>query len=266
VAVGQTFVVLIGGGGLDLSVASVMSTVAVIMAHNTEGENALFLPVAGVCLFFGIIVGLVNGLLITKRKVQPFMATLGMMIIIQGIRFLYTKGMPKGGFPPVQRFLGTGDIGRIPVSILSLALMTIIAFIVLRKTTYGRKLYAIGGNVNTAKLCGYNIDMLITSVYIISGFMASVAGLYLAGWIGIADNWVGKGYELDSIAAVVMGGTTFEGGRGGVLGTVVGVLIVMMLYNIVLLVGLPVQMQYVVKGVVIILATSFYASFRRKAA
>lgn len=265
VSIGQTFVILIGGGGLDLSVASVMSTVAVIMAHNTGGENALFLPVAGVCLFFGILVGLINGLLITKRKVQPFMATLGMMIIIQGIRFLYTKGMPKGGFPPILRFLGTRDVGPIPTSIASLAVMVVIAFITLRKTTYGRKIYAIGGNIHTARLCGYNIDIIIISVYMVSGFMASVAGLYLAGWIGIADNWVGKGYELDSIAAVVMGGTTFEGGRGGVLGTIVGVLIVMMLYNIVLLLGLPVQMQYVVKGVVIILATSFYASFRRRA-
>ncbi len=265
VSIGQTFVILIGGGGLDLSVASVMSTVAVIMAHNTGGENALFLPVAGVCLFFGIIVGLINGLLITKRKVQPFMATLGMMIIIQGIRFLYTKGMPKGGFPPILRFLGTRDVGPIPTSIASLAVIVVIAFIILRKTTYGRKIYAVGGNIHTARLCGYNIDIIIISVYMVSGFMASVAGLYLAGWIGIADNWVGKGYELDSIAAVVMGGTTFEGGRGGVLGTIVGVLIVMMLYNIVLLLGLPVQMQYVVKGVVIILATSFYASFRRRA-
>jgi ribose/xylose/arabinose/galactoside ABC-type transport system permease subunit len=264
VSIGQTFVILIGGGGLDLSVASVMSTVAVIMAHNTEGQNALFLPVMGVCLFFGLLVGLFNGTLITKRKVQPFMATLGMMIIIQGIRFLYTKGMPKGEFPPVQRYLGTGDIGPIPTSIVSLVIMLIIALIVLRKTTFGRKVYAIGGNINTARLCGYNIDLIIIAVYMISGFMASIAGLYLAGWIGISDNWVGKGYELDSIAAVVMGGTTFEGGRGGVLGTIVGVLIVMMLYNIVLLVGMPVQMQYVLKGVVIILATSFYASFRRR--
>jgi ribose/xylose/arabinose/galactoside ABC-type transport system permease subunit len=193
------------------------------------------------------------------------MATLGMMIIIQGLRFLYTKGMPKGGFPPILRFLGTGDVGPIPTSIGSLVIMVAIAAVFLRKTTYGRKIYAIGGNINTAWLCGYNIDLLIISVYMISGFMASVAGLYLAGWIGIADNWVGKGYELDSIAAVVMGGTTFEGGRGGVIGTIVGVLIVMMLYNIVLLLGLPVQMQYVVKGVVIILATSFYASFRKRA-
>ncbi|UCB45935.1 MAG: ABC transporter permease [Spirochaetota bacterium] len=263
VAIGQTFVILIGGGGLDLSVASVMSTVAVIMAHNTEGQNSLFIPVMGVCLLFGIIVGFINGTLITKRKVQPFMATLGMMIIVQGIRFLYTKGMPKGEFPPIQRYLATGDIGSVPTSIISLAVMVIIALFVLRKTTFGRKVYAIGGNVNTARLCGYNIDFTIISVYMISGFMASIAGLYLAGWIGISDNWVGKGYELDSIAAVVMGGTTFEGGRGGVLGTIVGVLIVMMLYNIVLLLGMPVQMQFVVKGVVIILATSFYASFRR---
>ena len=233
------------------------------MAHITNGQNALFLPVTGICLLFGIIVGLTNGIIITKRKAQPFMATLGMMIIIQGIRFLYTKGMPKGSFPPILRFLGVGDIGPIPTSMISLAVIVIIALFVLRKTTFGNKVYAIGGNIHASRLCGYNIDLIIMIVYTISGFMASVAGLYLAGWIGISDNWVGKGYELDSIAAVVMGGTSFEGGRGGVLGTIVGVLIVMMLYNIVLLLHLPVQAQYIVKGAVIILATSFYASFSR---
>ncbi len=266
VSIGQTFVILIGGGGLDLSVASVMATVAVIVAHNTGGQDALFLPVAMFCLLFGLLVGLANGLLITKRKVQPFMATLGMMIIIQGLRFLYTKGAPKGGFPPILRFLGTGDLGMIPVSILSLAILTIVALIVLKKTILGRKIYAIGGNIETARLSGYNIDLIITVVYMLSGFTAAIAGLYLAGWIGISDNWVGKGYELDSIAAVVMGGTTFEGGRGGVLGTIVGVLIIMMLYNLVLLLHLPVQMQYVVKGAVIIVATSFYARFRMQSA
>lgn len=264
VAIGQTFVVLIGGGGLDLSVGSVMATVAVIMAHNTGGENALFLPVLGVGLLFGMVVGLVNGVLITKRKVQPFMATLGMLIIIQGLRFLYTKGMPKGNFPPVQRFLGTGNLGPIPTSIASLTILVVIAYVALRKTTFGRQVYAIGGNMETARLCGYNIDLVIVSVYVISGFMAAIAGVYLGGWIGISDNWVGKGYELDSIAAVVMGGTTFEGGRGGVVGTIVGVLIVMMLFNLVLLIHLPVQAQYIVKGAVIILATSFYASARRQ--
>lgn len=263
VSIGQTFVVLIGGGGLDLSVASVMATVSVIIAHKTGGQDALLLPYAMVCLLFGLIVGVANGLLITKRKVQPFMATLGMMIIVQGVRFLYTKGMPKGEFPPFLRFMGTGNVGPIPTSILSLAILVIIALIVLRKTTFGRKIYAIGGNVHTARLCGYNIDLIVTAGYMISGFFAAIAGLYLAGWIGYSDNWVGKGYELDSIAAVVMGGTTFEGGRGGVLGTIFGVLIVMMLYNLVLLLHFPIQAQYIVKGLVIILATSFYASFRR---
>ena len=263
VAVGQTFVILIGGGGLDLSVASVMATVAVIIAHNTRGQDALFLPVAMVCLLFGLMVGLANGLLIAKRKVQPFMATIGMMMMIQGLRFLYTGGAPKGGFPPVLRFLGTGNIGPIPMSIFSLAILAVIAVIVLQKTTLGRQIYVIGGNIETAYLSGYRIDLVITVVYMISGLAAAIAGLYLAGYIGVSDNWVGKGYELDSIAAVVMGGTSFAGGRGGVMGTIVGVLIIIMLYNLVLLLHLPVQAQYVVKGAIIILATSFYATFRR---
>jgi ribose/xylose/arabinose/galactoside ABC-type transport system permease subunit len=265
VAIGQTFVILIGGGGLDLSVASVMATVAVIVAHNTRGQDALFFPVALICLVFGLLVGLANGILITKRKVQPFMATIGMMIIIQGLRFLYTGGAPKGGFPPILRFLGTGNIGPVPMSIFSLAILAVIAVIVLQKTTLGRQIYVIGGNIETAYLSGYRIDLVITVVYMISGFTAAVAGLYLAGYIGVSDNWVGKGYELDSIAAVVMGGTSFAGGRGGVMGTIVGVLIIIMLYNLVLLLHLPVQVQYVVKGAIIILATSFYAMFRKSA-
>lgn len=258
VSIGQTFVVLTGRGGLDLSVASVMATVAVITAKNTGGMDAMLPPVALVCLLFGAAVGLANGLLITKRRVPPFMATLGMMIIIQGLRFLYTKGAPKGDFPPLLRFLGRGEIGPVPTSVISLIIFTVISLILLRKTSFGRKIYAVGGNIRTAFLSGYHTDRIITLTYVISGVTAAVAGLYLAGWIGIADNWVGKGYELDSIAAVVMGGTSFEGGRGGVLGTIAGVLIIMMLYNLVLLLHLPVQVQYIVKGAVIILAASFY--------
>jgi ribose/xylose/arabinose/galactoside ABC-type transport system permease subunit len=258
VSLGQTFVILGGRGGLDLSVGSVMATVAVIIAHNTQGNNELLPPVILACVCFGLMVGLANGLLVTKRRVPPFMATLGMMIIIQGLRFIYTKGAPKGDFPPFVRFLGRGNIGLIPVSVLSLAFLTILAVIILRKTLYGRKLYAVGGNINTAYLSGYNADLITITTYMISGLTAVIGGVYLAGWIGISDNWVGKGYELDSIAAVVMGGTSFEGGQGGVLGTIAGVLIIMMLYNLILLLHLPIQIQYIVKGVVIILAAAFY--------
>ena len=258
VAIGQTFVILTGGGGLDLSVASVMATVAVIAAAHTGGQDSQFLPAAAICLFFGILIGLINGLLITKLRVPPIMATLGMMIILLGGRFLYTKGIAEGSYPPILRFLGTGFVGPIPTSVLSLAIMVVIATVVLKKTVFGRQVYATGANINTAILSGYNTDLILVMIYMISGLMASIAGLYIAGWIGVADNWVGQGYEVDSIAAVVMGGTSFEGGRGGVLGTMAGVLILVTIYNLVLLLHLPVQTQYMVKGAVIIIAASFY--------
>lgn len=262
VSIGQTFVILTGGGGIDLSVASVMATVAVIVAYMTGGKDALLLPAMAVCLPFGLLVGLVNGLLITKRRVPPFMATLGMMIIIQGFRFLFTKGAPKGDLPPFLRVLGTKTLGSIPIQIISLAILVSIAAIVLNKTTFGRQTYAIGGNIRTAYLSGYNTDLIITVIYMISGLTATIGGIYLAGWIGIIDNWVGKGYELDSIAAVVMGGTSFEGGRGGVFGSMCGVLIMVLLFNIVLLLHFPVQTQYIVKGAVIVLAAAFYVRRR----
>jgi len=258
VAIGQTFVILTGRGGLDLSVASVMATVAVIAAAHTGGQDSQLLPAAAICLFFGILIGLINGLLITKLRVPPIMATLGMMIILLGGRFLYTKGIAEGSYPPILRFLGTGFVGPIPTSVLSLAIMVVIATVVLKKTVFGRQVYATGANINTAILSGYNTDLILVMIYMISGLMASIAGLYIAGWIGVADNWVGQGYEVDSIAAVVMGGTSFEGGRGGVLGTMAGVLILVTIYNLVLLLHLPVQTQYMVKGAVIIIAASFY--------
>jgi ribose/xylose/arabinose/galactoside ABC-type transport system permease subunit len=259
VSIGQTFVILTGRGGLDLSVASVMASTAVMIASLTQGKDELLFPVICICLAFGIFVGLVNGVLVTKRGIQPFIATLGIMIIIQGLRFLYTRGAPKGTYPSLLRFLGTGNIGPIPTSIISLAMATIIACIVLEKTIYGRKVYAVGGNMNTAALSGYNTDAILISIYMISGFMAALAGIFLAGWLGVSDNWVGKGYEVDSIAAVVMGGTSFAGGRGGVLGTIAGVFILIIIYNLLLLLHLPHQAQLIVKGAIIILAVSFYA-------
>jgi ribose/xylose/arabinose/galactoside ABC-type transport system permease subunit len=157
------------------------------------------------------------------------------------------------------RFLGTGDVGFIPISIIFLAIMTGIAAIVLKKTVLGRQIYTIGGNVSAAILSGFNVGFIIIISYVISGFTAGIAGIFLAGWIGISDNWVGRGYELDSIAAVVMGGTSLHGGRGGVWGTIAGVLILIMLYNIVLILHFPSKLQIIVKGIVIIAAASFWS-------
>jgi len=258
VSMGQTFVILMGRGNLDLSVGSVVATVAVILSQATRGEDILLLPVTLLCLLFGVSVGWVNGYLIIQRAAQPFIGTLGVMIVIQGLRFLYTQGAPKGTYPPFLRSLGTGSIGSIPIPVVFVAIFATGAFLLLNRTVWGRKFYATGGNIHTSRLSGFNTDRIVMATYMISGCMATIAGVFLAGWLGISDNWVGKGYEIDSIAAVVMGGTTFEGGRGGVGGTMAGVLILIILYNLLLLLHLPIQAQYVVKGCAIILAVSFY--------
>jgi ribose transport system permease protein/inositol transport system permease protein len=258
VSIGQTFVILMGRGNLDLSVGSVVATVAVILSQATGGEDFLLLPVTLLCLLFGVSVGWINGYLITQRGSQPFIATLGVMIVIQGLRFLYTQGAPKGTYPPFLRWLGTGNLGFIPISVVFVAIFAVGAFLVLNRSIWGRKFYATGGNIHTSRLSGFNTDRIVMATYMLSGCMATLAGFFLAGWLGISDNWVGKGYEIDSIAAVVMGGTTFEGGRGGVGGTMAGVFILIIIYNLLLLLHLPIHAQYVVKGLVIILAVSFY--------
>lgn len=135
----------------------------------------------------------------------------------------------------------------------------------LKRTVFGRQVYAVGGNIKTAHLSGFNTDGVIIACYVISGVLAAVAGLFLAGWIGVADNWVGRGYELTSIAAVVIGGTSFQGGIGGVSGTIAGVLIIVALYNLLLLLQLPVELQHIVKGAILIIAVAFYVhKFHRK--
>ena len=258
VAIGQTLVLLSGGGGIDLSVASVMATSAVIVSKMTHGNDALFPLVAPVCLLFGILVGLTNGLLITKRRVPPVLATLGTLLFVQGLRYVYTGGISSGDIPAFARVLGRGTLWLIPVPILSLLILVAAAAIMLNKTVLGRQIYAIGGNREAAKLSGYRVDLIIPLVYMISGCTAAIGGIYLAGWAGYVDNMVGAGYEIDSIAVVVMGGTSFEGGRGGVFGTIAGVFIVMIMYNLVLLLHLPVDFQLIIKGAVIITAAAFY--------
>ena len=255
-ALGQTFVILTAG--LDLSVGSLMSSVAVI-ATSIAPDNVMILPIFLIAIAFGALVGFVNGWLVTKRKVSPFLATLATMIVLQGLRFAWTKGAPLSGhLPPGFRVLGTGTLLSIPVNLWALGFLILVFAIVLYRTTYGRKLYLVGGNPRAAFLSGIHADRVIIAAYMICAVLASIAGLFLVGYVGSVDNWVGKGYELDSIAAVMMGGASFKGGKGGIFGSLAGVLVLIVIYNLVLLLGFPIQTQLVVKGLVIILAASFY--------
>jgi ribose/xylose/arabinose/galactoside ABC-type transport system permease subunit len=261
-AVGQTLVILTGG--IDLSVASVMATVSIFAAGITSGRDELVWPVVFFCLMFSVIVGLANGLMVTKLKVPAFIATLGMILIVQGIRFAYSKGTPKTYIPDTLRFWGRDSLGPIPMALIVWLVVAIVAAFVLSRTTFGRRLYAVGGNARTAYLSGVNVDAIKIAAYTACSFLAGIAGLILVGYVGHADNWLGNGYELNAIAAVVIGGTAFEGGRGGQLGTIGGVLILTVLFNLVLMLQFPEETRRIVKGLVILAAVALYARLRTR--
>ena len=255
VVIGQTFVILTGG--LDLSVASLMATAAVITTgfsnENTSAGIIILLSFA-----LGTITGVVNGLLVSKRNVSPFLATLATMIMLQGVRFAYTQGAPSGNVPNIFKLLGTGSLFGIPINFLVLVYIFFVFWLILHKSGFGRKIFITGGNNDVARLVGIKTDSVIIICYTISSLLACVSGLILSGYVGIVDNWVGKGFELDSIVACVMGGVALSGGTGTIIGALAGGAILIVIFNIVLLVGLPVEVQVIIKGAVIIIAATFY--------
>lgn len=252
VSVGQAVVII--GGGVDLSVAATMQLATVMVAEIARGEDARLPAAVAICLILGALVGFVNGQLVTRRKVPPFVATLAVSVLVTGVRLAYTQANPSGNLPPSLRIVGQGGIAGFPVAALCFAIVAAVAHIALTRTTFGRALYATGGNPRAAVLSGVAVGHIVQATYVLSGMLAAVGGLVLAGYIGYADQWIGRGIELDSIAAVIVGGASFAGGVGTVGGTVAGVLLVASLLNIVLLLGLDPSYQLVISGAVVILA------------
>jgi ribose/xylose/arabinose/galactoside ABC-type transport system permease subunit len=236
-----------------------MQLAVITSAELAQGREQYAVPVILTCIVMGAVVGFANGLIVVKRRVQPFVATLFVAVIIVGIRMAYTGGTPSGQLPPVLRYFGRDSTWAVPNATLIFFLLAAVAFILLRYTVFGRRIYAMGGNREVARLSAINVDRLAILSYVVCGTLASVAGLILAGYIGYADQWIGAGYDLDSIAAAVVGGVSLAGGRGGIAGTVAGVLLITILLNIVLLLNLDAQYQYIVRGFVILLAVALYS-------
>jgi len=255
VVIGQVFVILVRG--LDLSVASVMATAAVV-ATSFNGKDSDALAVFAVAMGIGLATGLANGLLITKRNVSPFLATLATMIVLQGMRFAYTQGAPSGNVPPFYRVLGSQTFYGVPYNLMILVALAAVFSILLNWTTFGRRICITGGNPVAARLVGINADRVTIACYVISGGLAALAGLILSGFVGIVDNWVGRGFELDSIVAAVMGGVALSGGSGSIVGGLVGAAILVVVFNAVLMIGFPIQFQIIIKGLVIVIAAAFY--------
>lgn len=253
IALGMTFVILTGG--IDLSVGSTLAVTSAIFAGLLQNGMNTILAIL-IALGLGLILGLINGFLITKGKLAPFIVTLATMTIFRGLTLVYTDGRPIAGPKDnfAFKFLGKGQFLGIPFQVILFALTFLILWIILNKTALGRKIYAVGGNEKASFISGINIDKVKISVYVISSFMAVLSGLVLTSRLNSAQPTAGVAYEMDAIAAVVLGGTSMAGGSGSLTGTLIGILILGVLNNGLNLLGVSSFYQQIVKGIVILIA------------
>jgi len=260
IAVGLTFVII--SGGIDLSVGSIVALSGVVLASLLQ--RGLPYPVAilgGLGVGFGC--GLVNGVLITFGRLPPFIATLGLMSVARGGALLYTDGRPISGFGPAFRWLAIGEVVFLPVPVVVMAIVYAIAHVVLRRTPFGRYAYAIGGNEEAALLSGVPVRFHKTMVYAVCGALSALAAVILTARLNSAQPIAGMNYELDAIAATVIGGTSLMGGQGSVIGTLIGALIMGVLRNGLNLVGVSSFTQQLVIGAVIIVAVLMDMAFKQ---
>lgn len=253
IAFGMTFVILTGG--IDLSVGATLAlTGAVTAGMMASGMDPIFAMLLG--LLLGAVLGAINGIIIAKGKVAPFIATLATMTIYRGLTLVYTDGRPISGLGDSLTFqmLGKGYFLGIPVPVVTMIISFGILYFILKKTTFGRRVYAVGGNEEASILSGINADRIKIYVYSLLGLLAALASLILTSRLNSAQPTAGEMFELDAIAAVVLGGTSLTGGRGWIVGTLIGALIIGVLNNGLNLIGVPSFFQQVVKGAVILLA------------
>jgi ribose transport system permease protein len=263
-SIGMTLIILTGG--IDLSVGAILAFAGAFAAGLLK--NGLVLKAFGVVLQFtplgaivagiltGLALGLFNGIVITRFKLPPFVATLGMLSIARGLTMLWTGGFPLTDLGPKFGFIGAGFWLDVPMAVWISAALVVIFYVVSRHTTLGRYIYAVGGSEKASAFSGLNVNRIKLWVYALGGALAAVAGLIVTARLDAADPKAGLGYELDSIAAVVIGGTSLSGGRGSILGTVLGCLIIGVLNNGLFLLDVSPFWQQVIKGLVILAAVA----------
>ncbi len=259
-AIGMTFVILTRG--IDLSVGSVVALAGIVAASMaTTSQAAAFMgapyPAAiafAVGIGVGLICGWVNGIVVARFNVPAFVTTLGMLSAARGLTLLYAGGQPVPALTDGFRFIGRDDVLGVPMPIILFALVFIVSYWVLSSSRFGRRVYAVGGNPHAARVSGINVRRVIMTVYIISGGLAGLAGMILAARTGSALTQAGIAYELDAIAAVVIGGTSLLGGVGRVTGTLIGALLIAVVNNGLDLMGVESYYQQVIKGALIVAA------------
>jgi ribose transport system permease protein len=256
VATGQTVALLTGG--IDLSVAGMVTMANIVSTSVMAGQSGNMLSAIIVCLVVGIAVGLINGWLIAVVRVTPLVATLGMNSILFGAALVYTHGAPHGGISPGFAIFGQGHLMVLPVSTICWLTIALIMVWLTRRTVFGRQLYAIGANPNAARMMGIPVDRTLIVAYILSSMMAVLGGLLLTSYIGSPSLGIGDQFLLTSIAATVVGGTALVGGSGSILGTIGGTLFITELNSFTNIVRVSTGTQFVLQGVVIALSVLLY--------
>ena len=251
VGCGMTFVILTGG--IDLSVGSILG-LSGVLASGVLASTGNTAAAVAVSLIVGVACGAVNGFFVSVCGIPPFISTLGMMTLLRGVILVYTKGSPIPIKVDSYKFFGKGSIAGIPVPVIILIVVFLLAHYILTQTTYGRSVYAVGGNREAARLSGIRVKTSEFLVYTLNGLMCGMAGLILTARLGSAQSTSGTGIEMDAIAAVILGGTSLSGGVGFVLPTVVGAMIMGIIDNILTLMNANPHATNIVKGAVILIA------------
>jgi ribose/xylose/arabinose/galactoside ABC-type transport system permease subunit len=261
VTLGQLLVLLVAG--IDLSVGAVMNASLIVIALMNQHHDRLALSVAA-SLGLGAAVGLVNGLFVSFRDVPPFAATLGTTAVVQGAILVYTKGVPAGNIPASLRPIALHGIGIVPWAFLLCLAIAAVLVVVLRRGTYGRKIYAVGRSPEVAARVAISPTAIRVSAYVACSVLAALAGIVLSAYVGYVDPTIGGNYNLESIAAAVLGGVAFTGGEGGALGALAGAAFLLVLLNVVVLSSVSPFTQLIVQGVVMLVAVSIFQVMKNR--
>jgi len=253
VTIGQTLVLLVRG--FDLSVSAVIPATAVVLTDDGLGSVTVRIFIA---LGLAVAVGLTNGLLVTKRKVPPFIATFGMLVFLEGARLAYTQAQTSGTIPSWLRWFGgvNEKFAFVPTSLIVVVVVAAVFVVILRSTSFGRWIYAVGSNPNAALYSGVRTDAVTIACYVLCAVLAAVSALVYAGFYGYIDITLGVEVNLNSIAAAVIGGVAFTGGRGTVVGALAGAFVMVAVLNLLALSGLDVEWRFLMQGALLIAAVS----------
>lgn len=254
IAIGITFTIITGG--IDLSVGSIFAIVIVTVGHLCVAQvNPIIAIILGALL--GTLMGSINGLLITKMHLQPFIATLGTMSVYRGIAYVVTGGWPVIGIPNNYRYIFISNFYEIPSSVIVMLIFAFITHIILKKLRVGNYLFAIGGNEEAAKLSGVNVNITKITAYAMCGLGSALAGMIMLANLGTGEPATGQGYELEAIAAAAIGGASLSGGKGSIVGTLLGSILLAALKIGLIVIGVDTFYQFIVTGAIIVIAAYF---------